>query len=174
MLLLIIFLSSLLAAASRWAQLWLWVGSAPRKQWTGASSGTSSWRGLSRCLWPACSAPPSWPCLSTASCPTSEGATPGGRAEEEKESRGERERGGGEAWVDVISRMCGLQMEEKEESRRTRVTRKKGGWFTGGLGCTVDVRRVGSHAAWLRSPEIFLTHLSSQSVFIYSLSFWWD
>lgn len=92
-----------------------------------------------------------------------------------KKRVGEREREReGETWVDVISRMCGLLIEEKEESRCTRVTRKKGGWFTGGLGCTVDVRRVGSHAAWLRSPEIFLTHLSSQSVFIYSLSFWWD
>uniref|UniRef100_A0A3P8TEK9 Phosphate transporter n=1 Tax=Amphiprion percula TaxID=161767 RepID=A0A3P8TEK9_AMPPE len=58
---------------SRWARLWPWAGSAPRKQWTGASSGTSSWRGLSRCRWPACSAPPSWPCSCTASCPSSEG-----------------------------------------------------------------------------------------------------
>lgn len=33
--------------------------------------------------------------------------------------------------------------------------------FTDGLGCTEDVRRVVSYAAWLRSPEIFSTHLSS-------------
>lgn len=32
--------------------------------------------------------------------------------------------------------------------------------FTHGLGCTVDVWRVGSYAAWLRSPEFFLTQLS--------------
>lgn len=74
------------AVASRWARSWPWAGSAPRRPWTGASSGTSSWRGSSRCLWPACSAPPSWRCSSTASCPSSEGTPPGGRAEEEGES----------------------------------------------------------------------------------------
>lgn len=63
-----------LAAASRWARSWPWAGSAPRKRWTGASSGTSSWRGSSPCPWPACSAPPSWPCWSTASCPWCERA----------------------------------------------------------------------------------------------------
>lgn len=143
MLLLIIFLSSLLAAASRWAQLWPWVGSAPRKQWTGASSGTSSWRGLSRCLWPACSAPPSWPCLSTASCPTSEGATPGGRAEEEKESRRERERGGnlGRSHISnvrVADRREGRESTHKGDEEEGRMVyrwtwlycRCEEGWFT--------------------------------------------
>lgn len=87
------------AAASRWARSWPWAGSAPRRPWTGASSGTSSWHGSSRCLWPACSAPPSWPCSSTAFCPSSEGTPPGGRAEEEgkKEGRSVGERG--RAWV---------------------------------------------------------------------------
>ncbi|XP_061837825.1 sodium-dependent phosphate transporter 2 isoform X3 [Nerophis lumbriciformis] len=54
---------------SRWAPWWRLAGSAPRRRWTGASSGTSSWRGSSPCPWRACSAPPSWPCSSTASCP---------------------------------------------------------------------------------------------------------
>lgn len=78
------------AAASRWARSWPWAGSAPRRPWTGASSGTSSWRGSSRCPWPACSAPPSWRCSSTASCPSSEGTAPGGRAEEEEEGESEK------------------------------------------------------------------------------------
>lgn len=89
------FPSPLPAAASRWAQWWPWAGFAPKKRWTGASSGTSSWLGLWRCLWPACSAPPSWPCSYMASCPLSEGTLLGGRTEdEEEESQRKREREG--------------------------------------------------------------------------------
>lgn len=123
-----------LAAASRWAPSWPWVGSAPRKPWTGTSSGTSSWRGSSRCPWPACSAPPSWPCSSTASCPTSEGDPA-----RDGEQRRERER-----WKHSSS-------VTKEEMKRGKGQEEEA---TDGLGCTVDVRRVGSYAAWLRSPEI--------------------
>lgn len=47
-------------------------------------------------------------------------------------------------------------MQKQEEKKRGRELQR----FTDGLGCTEDVRRVGSYAAWLRSPEIFLTHLS--------------
>ncbi|XP_035497099.2 sodium-dependent phosphate transporter 2 isoform X1 [Scophthalmus maximus] len=80
---------------SRWDRSWPWAGSAPRKPWTGTSSGTSSWRGLSRCPWPAYSALPSWPCSSTASCPSSEGTRPGGRHTRGKSRIGEGERGRG-------------------------------------------------------------------------------
>lgn len=44
----------------RWAQLSQWAGCAPGRQWTGASSETSSWRGLSLSPSPASLALPSW------------------------------------------------------------------------------------------------------------------
>lgn len=46
--------------------------------------------------------------------------------------------------------------EGDREKRKGRELQR----FTGGRGCSEYVRRVGSYAAWLRSPEIFLTHLS--------------
>ncbi|XP_061906759.1 sodium-dependent phosphate transporter 2 isoform X3 [Entelurus aequoreus] len=74
---------------SRWVPWWRSAGSAPRRRWTGASSGTFSWRGSSPCRWRACSAPPSWPCSSTASCPSCDaGATwPGGRITKPRSAR---------------------------------------------------------------------------------------
>lgn len=59
-----------------------------------------------------------------------------------------------------------MQIKEKEMKRgkRARVTGVQR--FTHGLGCTVDVRRVGSYAAWLRSPEIFADSFEFRFLFI--------
>ncbi|XP_061762139.1 sodium-dependent phosphate transporter 2 isoform X4 [Nerophis ophidion] len=107
---------------SRWALWWRSAGSAPRRRWTGASSGTSSWRGSSPCLWRACSAPPSWPCSSTASCPLCDagGTWPGGRDNE------------------IMEHPRVLIVQEDRNDERSKVKRR-------------DVRRVGSDAAWLNS-----------------------
>lgn len=63
---------SLFPTLPRLAPWWPSAGSAPRKPSTGASSATSSWRGLWLCQWPACSAPGWWHCWCTGSCLTFE------------------------------------------------------------------------------------------------------
>lgn len=136
----------------RLARWWPWAGSAPRRRWTGASSGTSSWPGSSRCLWPACSAPPSWPCSSTASCPLCEGTRVGRESRGRRESERERERERRDTWVTNGGSSVRVAGNEEQGGKRARVTAVQR--LVSGLGCTVDVRRVGSYAAWLRSPEI--------------------
>lgn len=149
-----------LAGTSRWARSWPWAGSAPRRPLTGASSETSSWLGSSRCPWPACSAPPSWRCSSTAFCPSSEGTPPGGRAEEEGESEKgsmrerERERGKrSRVGLEIEARVSALcdRAREREEGDAFRGLPVRWGlcrWGDGGG------TRVGAlNAGWLRWPR---------------------
>lgn len=76
----------------------------------------------------------------------------------------------GKTGVKIITQVLNEQRKkgkgDREETGGREVQR-----FTDGCGCPVDVRRVGSHAAWLRSPEIFFDS-SEFLISFYSFSFW--